>query len=238
MHSTTTLSVLALALSSSVFAAPHNQARQESLILADTVQFIAKTKGPNPNTTALPNINNWLFKPVHSGAGLNLATLVNPSTSSHDYSAPGFFRNGTDVPHGTGGYVTAGFLPASSANIPWSLVLAMSHDSSSPNPGAASGTVQFNVGVGTDGLDVPAGKLITSNYVTDYFSACPNVPVEGGSAIVVEVSNRYEGSLKGCWDIELYAQCAGPISDVNRAAFPAFVQSSCYANAASVVIPQ
>jgi hypothetical protein len=98
--------------------------------------------------------------------------------------------------------------------------------------------VEFNVGVGTDGLDVPAGKLITSKYVTDSFWACPNFPVEGGVAIVVEVSNRYADTLQDCWSVELYAQCAGSISDTNRSAFPVFVQSSCYANATSVVVAQ
>lgn len=130
--------------------------------------------------------------------------------------------------------MTAGLL----GNAPYSLVLDVSHPVNSSNPGAQSGTVEFNVGIGTDGLDVPSGKLITSNYVTDQFWACPNVPVEGGVVVAVEVSNRYAGTLQGCWGIELYAQCAGSISDANRAAFPAFVQSSCYENATSVVVAQ
>ena len=99
MHSTITFSALVLALSSNVFAAPL-QVRQDSTILADTVQFIAKTIGSNPNPDALPDINNWLFQPVHSGAGQALATLVDPSTTSFNLSEPGYFRNGTDVPHG------------------------------------------------------------------------------------------------------------------------------------------
>jgi hypothetical protein len=238
MHSPIVFSALTLALSSSVFAAPLNQVRQDLLTLADTVQFIAKTKGSNPNPGALPDINNWLFTPVHSGAGQSLATLVDPSTAPLDLSLPGYFRNGTDAPHSDGGYITAGFLAGTTSTPPYSLVLAMSHDPDSPNPGAARGTVQFDAGVGTDGLDVPAGTLITSNYVTDDFWACPDVPVEGGTAVVVEATNRYADTPTGCWGIELYAQCAGSISDVNRDAFPAFVQSSCYADAASVVVAQ
>jgi len=239
MHYTIAFSALILALSSSVSAAPLNQARQDPLTLADTVQFIAKTKGPNPNPAALPDLNNWLFKPIHSGAGQNLLTLADPSTTApFNLSAPGYFRNGTDRPHSDGGYMTAGFLAGTTSTPPYSLILAMSHDINSPNPGAERGTVQFNVGVGTDGLDVPAGKLITSNYVTDDFWACPDVPVEGGSAIAVEATNRYADTPEGCWGIALYAQCAGSISDVNRDAFPAFVQSRCYADATSVVVAQ
>jgi hypothetical protein len=237
MHSTIAFSALAVALSSNVFASPLLQARQDSLTLADTVQFIAKTLGSNPNP-ALPDVNNWLFIPIHSGAGLNTATLVDPSTTSFNLSEPGYFRNGTDVAHGEGAYMTAGFLTGTTPGIPWSLVLDMVHETNSSNPGAYTGTVQFNAGVGTDGLDVPAGILITSNYVTNSFWACPNVEVEGGLAIVVETTNRYADSPKGCWRIELYAQCAGSISDSNRAAFPGFAQSSCYANAASVVVAQ
>lgn len=96
--------------------------------------------------------------------------------------------------------------------------------------------MEFNVGVGTSGMDVPAGKLITSNYVTDSFWACPDVPIEGGIATVVEASNRYAPTPKGCWGIELFAQCAGPISDANKAAFPAFVQASCYSDATTAVV--
>jgi hypothetical protein len=236
MHSTIALSALALGLSSNVFAAPLLQVRQDSLTLADTVQFIAKTLGSNPNPDALPDINNWLFVPVHSGAGMNLATLIDPSTASFNLSEPGYFRNGTDAAHSDGGYMTAGFLPGTTT--PYSLVLDTAHEVNSSNPGAYTGYVEFDVGVGTDGLDVPAGQLITSNYVTDSFWACPNVPVEGDVAIAVEVSDRYADPPAGCWSIELYAQCAGPISDSNRAAFPAFVQSSCYANATSVVLAQ
>lgn len=235
MHSSIAFPVMVLALSHNVFAAPLHQVRQDSLTLADTFQFIAKTIGPNPNADALPDINNWLFTPVHSGAGMNLATLVDPSTTSFNLSAPGYFRNGSDVAHGDGGYITAGFLYGTT---PYSLVLDLAHEATSSNPGAETGTVQFNVGVGTDGLDVSAGKLITSNYVTDSFWACPNFPIEGSTAIVVEVIDRYADDPKGCWSIELYAQCAGPISDSNRAAFPAFVKSSCYANATSVVVAQ
>lgn len=233
MHSTIAFSALALALSSNVFAAPLHQVRQNELTLADTVQLIAKTIGSNPNPDGLPDINNWHFEPVHSGAGTNLATLVDPSTASFNLSESGYFRNGTDAPHSDGGYMTAGFLTGTT---PYSLVLDLVHEANSSNPGAQTGNVQFNAGVGTDGLDVPAGKLITSNYVTDSFWACPNVPIEGGVAIVVEVSNRYADPLEGCWSIELYAQCAGLISDSNRAAFPAFVQSSCYADATSAVV--
>jgi len=237
MHFTIAFSALALALSSSAFAAPLNQVRQDPLTLADTVQFIAKTKGPNPNPGALPDLNNWLFKPIHSGAGQNLGTLADPSTTApFNLSAPGYFRNGTDGPHSDGGYMTAGFLAGTTSTPPYSLSLAMSHDGASPNPGALRGTVEFNAGVGTDGLDVPAGQLITSNYVTDSFWACPDVPVEGGSAVAVEATNRYAATPTGCWAIALYAQCAGAISDVNREAFPAFVQSRCYADAASVVV--
>lgn len=235
MHSTIAFSAVALALSSNVFAAPLNQARQDSLTVADTVQFIAKTIGPNPNSSALPNINNWLFTPVHSGAGRNIATLVDPSTASFNLSAPGYFRNGTNVPNGNGGSLTAGFLAGTT---PYSLVLDMAHQDTSSNPGAQTGFVEFNIGVGTDGLSVSAGKIITSNYVTDSLWACPNVVVQGGVAIVVEASNRYAEPPKGCWSIELYAQCAGSISESNRAAFPAFLQSSCYTNAASVVVAQ
>jgi hypothetical protein len=235
MYSTITFSALALALSSRAFAAPLNQVRQDPLTLADTVQFIAKTVGPNPNPGALPDLNNWLFKPVHSGAGQNLGTLASPSTTApFNLSLPGYFRNGTDSPHSTGGYMTAGFLFGTTSSPPYSLQLAMSHDDTSPNPGALRGTVEFNAGLGTDGLDVPAGQLITSNYVTDSFWACPDVPVEGSSAIAVEATNRYAAAPTGCWGIALYAQCAGPISDVNREAFPAFVQSWCYADAAEV----
>jgi hypothetical protein len=235
MHSSIAFPAMVLALSHNIFAAPLNQVRQNALTLADTVQFIAKTMGPNPNPGVLPDINNWLFMPVHSGAGMNLATLVDPSTSSFDLSAPGYFRNGTDVAHGDGGYITAGFL---SGTTPYSLVLDVAHETGSPNPGAQIGTVQLNVGVGTSGLDVSAGEFITSNYVTDSFWACPNFPVEGSTAIAVEVTNRYADTPKGCWSIELYAQCAGPISDSNRAAFPAFVESSCYTNATSVAAAQ
>ncbi|KAE8451757.1 hypothetical protein EG329_003214 [Mollisiaceae sp. DMI_Dod_QoI] len=233
MHSTTAFSALALALSSNVFASPlPHQARQDPLTLADTVLFIAKTIGPNPNPSALPNINNWLFRPIHSGAGLNQATLVSPSTAPFNLSLPGYFRNGTDVPHGDGAYMTAGF-SSSTPTTPWSLVLSVSHQANSSNPGAQTGMVQFNVGLGTDGLDVPEGKLVTSNYVSDEFWACPDVEVEGGLAIAVEVSNRYANALEGCWGIELWAQCAGEIEEGNREAFPAFVQSRCYVDAAS-----
>jgi hypothetical protein len=180
MYSTIVFSGLVLALASNVFFAPLHQVRQDYLTVADTVQFIAKTIGPNTNPDALPDVNNWLFVPVHSGAGTNLATLVDPSKFSFNLTEPGFFRNGTDAPHSDGGYVTAGFL---SGTTPWSLVLEMAHEPGSSNPGADIGTVQFDIGVGTDGLDVPAGKLITSNYVTDSFWACPNVPVKGGVAI-------------------------------------------------------
>lgn len=236
MHSTLTFAVsaIAVALSSTAFAAPLTQIRSDTLILADTVQFIAKTLGTNPNPTQLPDVNNWHFAPVHSGAGLNTATLTDPAKSSFNLTQPGYFRNGTDVAHGDGAYMTAGLL----GEYPYSLYLEVQHEEGSSNPGAQVGQVQFNVGIGTNGLDVPAGKLITSNYVTDTFWACPNVVVEGGLAIVVQVTNRYANSPKGCWAIELYAQCAGSISDVNRADFPAFVQSSCYADAASVVVPQ
>jgi hypothetical protein len=235
MHSTIAFSALAGALSSNVFAVPLLQARQDSLTLADTVQFIAKTLGSNPNP-ALPDINNWLFIPVHSGAGFNTATLFDPSTASFNLSEPGYFRNGTDVAHSEGAHMTASFLSSTTPGIPWSLVLNMVHEANSSNPGAYTGTVQFNIGVGTDGLDVPTGKLFTSNYVTNSFWACPNVEVEGGLATMVEVSNRYADPPKDCWSIELYAQCAGSISDSNRAAFPGFVQSGCYANATSVVV--
>lgn len=234
MHSTIAFSAIAVALSGTVFAAPLNQIRQDPLILADTVQFVAKTLGANPNPLELPDVNNWLFTPAHSGAGLNTVTLTDPAESPFNLTIPGYFRNGTDVAQGDGAYMTAGLL----GSYPYSLALGLHHEEGSTNPGAQVGQVQFNLGIGTDGLDVPAGRLITSNYVTDTFWACPNVVVEGGLAIVVEVTNRYADPPMGCWAIELYAQCAGAISDVNRAAFPAFVQSSCYADAASVVVPQ
>lgn len=234
MHSVLVLSALALALSHHTYASPII-GRQDSLILADTVDFIAKTRGSNLNPDALPDINNWRFTPIHSGAGQNVATLIDPTTNSFNLSAPGYFRNGTDVSHGGGATMTAGLV---TGTVPYSLVLAIGHDDGSSNPGAMRGTVQFNAGIGTNGLDVPAGQLITSNYVTDAFWACPNVPVEGSTAIVVEVTNRYANVPKGCWQIELYAQCAGKISDGNRAAFPAFAKSSCYADASSVIVDQ
>ncbi|KUJ24163.1 uncharacterized protein LY89DRAFT_679377 [Mollisia scopiformis] len=233
MHSTITFPALALALSSNVFAAPLLQVRQNTLTTADTVQFVAKTIGSNPNATTFPDINNWLFQPVHSGAGTNLATLVDPSTASFNLSAPGYFQNGTDAPHSTGGYMVAGFIDSTA---PYSLVLDVAHEANSSNPGAELGYVEMNIGLGTDGLNVPDGQLITSEYVTDTFYACPNVPVEGGSVIAIEVIDRYATPPEGCWSIELYAQCAGPITDSDRVAFPAFVQSSCYANATSAVV--
>lgn len=131
--------------------------------------------------------------------------------------------------------MTSGFLYGTT---PYSLVLVGGHEANSSNPGAYTGFVEFDIGIGTDGLDVPSGQLITSEYVTDSFWACPNVPVEGSTAIAVAVSNRYADPPAGCWAIELFAQCAGPISDVNRAAFPAFVQSSCYADATCAVLNQ
>lgn len=129
------------------------------------------------------------------------------------------------MPHGDGGYVTAGFVYGTT---PYSLVLSMSHDPDSSNPGALTGFVQFNVGIGTSGMDIVDGNLITSRYVSDQFWACPNVPVEGGTAVVVEASNRYASTPVGCWGIEFFAQCAGDISEVNREAFPSFVKSGCY----------
>ncbi|KAN0114598.1 hypothetical protein V8E51_004142 [Hyaloscypha variabilis] len=233
MHSTIAVS-LAVALASNVMAAPL-QARQ-ALSLADTVQFVAKTVGANPNPGVLPDINNWLFTPIHSGAGLNTATLVDPSKNSFNLSAPGFFQNGTDADHSTGGYLTAGYLD-DSVNTPWSLVLDLIQDGSS-NPGAYVGPVEFNVGVGTDGLEVFNGQLITSRYVTDSFWGCPNVEIEGDNATVVKATDRYADPPAGCWSIQLFAQCAGPISAVNKVAFPAFVQSGCYANATVAVVSQ
>ncbi|KAE9379555.1 hypothetical protein N431DRAFT_397950 [Stipitochalara longipes BDJ] len=231
MHSTIALS-MAFALAGNVIAAPL-QARQD-LTLADTVQFIAKTQGSNPSPGVLPDINNWLFVPVHSGAGLNTATLADPSKTSFNLSAPGFFQNGTDAEHSTGAYMTAGFLDDSATKTPWSLVLNAIHQNSSSNPGAYVGPIEFNVGVGTNGFEVFSGHLITSRYVSDTFWACPNIPVEGSEAIVVEATDRYADPPNGCWAIELIAQCAGPISDVNKAAFPSFVQSGCYTNATAI----
>ena len=167
---------------------------------------------------------------IHSGAGLNTATLVNPSTASFNLTAPGYFQNGTDADLGTGAYMTAGYWDDSS-NVPESLVLDLVHQDGSTNPGAFVGPVEFNVGVGTDGLEVYNGQLITSRYVTDSFWACPNVQMEGGKAIVIEATDRYADAPKGCWGIQLFAQCAGHISDRNKAAFPSFVPSMCYSNA-------
>ena len=170
--------------------------------------------------------------PIHSGAGLNTATLVDPSKNSFNLSAPGYFQNGTDAELSTGAYLTAGYLD-DSVNDTWSLVLDLVHEDGPTNPGAFVGPVEFNVGVGTNGLEVFNGQLITSRYVTDTFWACPNVEVEGGQALVVEATDRYADSPTGCWSIQLYAQCAGPISAENKAAFPSFVQSGCYANASA-----
>jgi hypothetical protein len=233
MHSTIVFSALAAALSSNVLAAPL-QVRSDGLILADTVQFIAKTIGENPNPTGLPDINNWHFTPVHSGAGLNAATITDPS-KPFNLSAPGFFRNGTDEEHGEGGYISGGFLDTKEA---WSLVLNMVHDKNSPNPGAAIGQVQFNIGEGTSGFDVYEGRLITSRYVTDAFWACPNVRVEASDVIAVVATDRYEEAPEGCWAIELVAQCAGAILDSDKAAFPEFVQTECYPDADFVRVSQ
>jgi len=216
------------ALAGNVIATPI-QARQ-ALSLADTVQFIAKTQGSNPSPGVLPDINNWLFIPIHSGAGLNTATLVDPSTTSFNLSAPGYFQNGTDGELSTGVYMTAGYLEGT-PNVPWSLVLDLAHQDGSPNPGAFVGPIEFNIGQGTAGREVYYGQLITSRYVSDSFWACPNFQVEGGQAIVVEASDRYADPPAGCWYIQLFAQCAGNISDANRTAFPSFVPSMCYANA-------
>jgi hypothetical protein len=127
--------------------------------------------------------------------------------------------------------VTAGFL---SGTTPWSLVLDLAPQSGSRNPMAESGTLQFNAGVGTEGLTVTSGQLLTSKFQSDFFWACPNVPVQGGVAMAVQVTNRFATySPPGCWGVLLYAQCAGSISASDRSAFPHFVQSSCYANAST-----
>lgn len=236
MHSTITFSTLALALSSSVLAAPL-EVRQDSVTLADTFLFIAKTVGTNPDPAVFPDINNWFLTPVHSGAGLSLMTLTEPVKSPFlNTSAPGWFRNGTDVDHGVGGYITAGNSKLGDIDVAWSLVEAMHKDASDTNPGATIGTLQFNIGTGTSGLDLSDdGRLITSRLLTDRFCASPNVPVEGSTAMGVVALGKYDSGIKDCWRIELYAQCTGPIQDSDIAAFPAFVQSPCYLNAASVI---
>jgi hypothetical protein len=184
---------LVLALSSKGFSIPLHRVRQDGLTYADTVQFVAKTILRNPN----PNVNNWLFVTVPNGNGTNLATLVDPSKYTFNLSQPGFFQNGIDYVHSAyGGHLTAGFL---SGTTPWSLVLDLAHQSGSRNPMAESGTLQFNTGVRTEGLTVTSGQLLTSNFQSDFFWAYPNVPVQGGVAMAVEVTNRFATySPQGC----------------------------------------
>lgn len=236
MHSTGTFSALALALSSSVLAAPL-EVRQEPLIFDDTISFIAKTIGDNPNTTAFPDINNWRFVSRHDGASINDMVLLDPSSVSAD-DVPHFFRNGTDEPHGQGARLTTGTWKG----FIWDLsVNNMTKDENDPNPGAYTALVELNIGEkdhnGTDGMDVnDEGKLITTQYVSDSFVACADEIVEGNSYIGVKALSRYDSKGRlGCWPIDLYAQCEGAISDENRADFPAFAKASCYANATSVV---
>ncbi len=89
--------------------------------------------------------------------------------------------------------------------------------------------------MGTEGVEVQSGQLFTSNFQSDFFWACPNVPVQGGVAMAVEVTNRFASdSPPGCSGILLYAQFAGSISASDRSAYPKFLQSGCYANASAV----
>lgn len=226
MHSTLAFSALALALSSNVLAAPFNQARQEPISFADTVQFVVKTIGPNTGL-ALPNVNNWDVTPYHFTAGENVLNLTDPYTSNFSFSDAGFFRNGTGDANGDSPQsITAGFIPNDSSHSPWSLVLDLAPNKSG-DPRGLTGLLKFNADVGTNGLDILNGKLVTDDFDTDSFWAC-SYPIDGDSPIVVEVSNRFAPALTNCQRIELWAQCAGPISAENKAAFPAFVQSSCY----------
>lgn len=185
MHSTLISVVTALALSIAAFAAPLQSRQDPSLILADTVVFIAKTVGTNPNPAALPDVNNWLVEAVHSGAGLSNFVLSDPSTSSFNLSAPGYFRNGSNS---FAMYLTAGdVIPG----IPESIVFGMTHQAGSSNPGAEAGLVQLDFGIGTSGIDVLDGELAVT-YAEDFFYACPNVEVEGAQAVAVGVVSLFQ----------------------------------------------
>lgn len=185
MHSALTLSSLALALSA-VRATPLPSSQSTSLTLADTVNFIAKTVGTNPNPGALPDVNNYVAVAVHSGATTNLYTLVDPSTLTLNNSDPSIFRNGSALGPDDVGYhmyLTIGNVETFS-NWPFSMFFSMTHQNSSSNPGAQAGFVDLNVGVGTPGYDVVDGILAVT-YAEDFFWACPDVVVEGGTAIAI-----------------------------------------------------
>lgn len=84
---------------------------------------------------------------------------------------------------------------------------------------AESGTLQFNTGFGIEVLMVTSGQLLASNFQSDFLWACPNVPVQGGVAMAVEVTNRFATySPPGCRGVLLCAQCAGSISASDRSA--------------------
>ena len=188
MHSTLILAAITLAFSHITQAAPLQSRQDASLVLADTVVFIAKTIGTNPNSDTLPDVNNWLATPVHSAAGQNLFVLSDPSTTSLNLSAPGFFRNGTN-PGAVGAdtRLTAGLV---APDYPYSIVFELSHNASDPNPGAEEGFVELDVGTGTAGVDVVGGQLGVT-YAFDIFYACPNIVVEGSEAIAVGVVSKH-----------------------------------------------
>ncbi|KAI9046455.1 hypothetical protein LZ554_009204 [Drepanopeziza brunnea f. sp. 'monogermtubi'] len=235
MYPILTPAAIALALLNNALAVPL-QARQEpSLVLADTFTLVAKSYGSNPNPSSLPNINNWIAQPVHVGAGRNLFVLTDPSTTDPDLAKPGLFRNGSDCCEvGHQMHITAGV--AAPNEVPYSMVFATIHQVGSSNPGAQAGFVELDIGAGSSGIDLRGGRLDVT-YASDFFYACPDIPVEGSRAIAVGVTNRYASPIPGCWPIVLYAQCAGDVSPENVAAFPDFRQASCYADAASAPGP-
>lgn len=104
-----------------------------------------------------------------------------------DVSAPGFFRNAsTPGIVGADTTLTAGFV---TPGTPYSVVFAMAHRASNPNPGAAEGYVEMDIGTGTAGVDVVGGQLGVT-YAFDIFYACPMLRVEGSEAVAVGVVSR------------------------------------------------